>query len=242
MRLPILTLLTASFLLTSTPIWAQAKETTAPPSQETAEKRLELRSDFWYHLAATPAYALWQNNLHEGTHAIVGSLQGLSVKSYRPYPHTFRDRNGDRYFTYGRVTFDGTASRKDVGWIAGSPMILEAAIFVSSDILLGQIDQDSTVAPFLWFGGMAWPLFQFVYSTLTPKETDLTMVTRSLNMNYDIGVAAVTAVSIAGLARTVTRGHQVLLTEKGGAETDTDLAVVPIFGRGFQGLSVQGSF
>lgn len=223
-------------LFVTAPAVAQTKSDT--PGQKPPQ--LKLRSDFWYHVAATPAYTLWQLNLHEGSHVIAGAMSGLTVEAYRPYPHFFQKSDG-RHFTLGRAKFSGQTSRRGLGFIAAAPMVTEASLFISSDVMLGQINQDSPVAPFLWFGGMVYPLAHFMSSTLSPEETDLSMLAYSLDVNYDVGRAIIGAVSVVGIIRTVKRGHQVLFVEKADDPADA-VAVMPIVGSGFTGLAVQGSF
>lgn len=217
---------------------ASAQSTSDAKGKKTL--RLELRSDFWYHVAATPAYALWQINLHEGSHAVAGAMSELTIEAYRPYPHFYQATDG-RHFTLGRVKFSGQTSRRGLGLTAAAPMMTGATIFISSDVMLGQVNQDSPIAPFLWFGGMVYPLANFMFSTLSPDETDLSMLTYSLDVNYDVGRAIVGTVSVLGIIRTVKRGHEVLFVEKTDNPPES-VSVTPIIGNGLTGISLQGSF
>jgi hypothetical protein len=129
-----------------------------------------------------PLYTYQGLVLHEASHLIVGSLAGLKVESFKPYP--CKTKYYDRQ-VLAKVSFTDHAEGRADGWVALSPVMLDVTMFALSDILLNTtIDKHSKVAPYVWAAGMLLPLADMIMFTVGQNRfSDIAVTSRQLGIN-----------------------------------------------------------
>jgi|GEM_PF-3314955 len=229
----------------------------------------EVRDDIWWHLAAVPAYAFLQLNLHEGSHALTGLALGYSVNEYRPYPHmiTYREKVTETVctptatdggsgcvektgyvtrerFAFGSVDLRGSGDDWQKGLIYAAPVMTDVLLFTSADLTLTFIDRRSWAAPILYFAGMVAPWMDFTYNVVIGRsaQNDVSRWTSLAGADTDLIRFFGTCVAMAGLVRLILRGYDVFLIPAEGPTDGPTLTVMPMSGPGMAGLALGGSF
>jgi hypothetical protein len=127
------------------------------------KEKLQFRKEMLWHLAALPAYAFLQLNIHEGSHALMALAVGAKIVSYCPYPHVYT-YDGRHYFVYGSTLITDVKTKNREAMIDLVPYLSDLSIFTITDLLIsfGAVNPHSFFGGTLYFVGMVMPFMDFV--------------------------------------------------------------------------------
>ncbi|OGL74547.1 hypothetical protein A3C96_01290 [Candidatus Uhrbacteria bacterium RIFCSPHIGHO2_02_FULL_60_10] len=194
------------------------------------------------NLAALPAYALTQDFLHEGSHALWAVVQGHEVTAFKPYPH-FEDYGGQHHFLFGSMAVAGVLTKQQEALMLAGPTITDLTIFTASDLLLTYgVSADAWYAPIIFMAGMLWPTIDWITTmNAWSPNTDVNRFCRLTGTNR----VALTVVGDALIAVAVWRllhhGKSIFLTKEPTAASRA-VTVAPVIGGTFTGLALAGTF
>lgn len=207
-----------------------------------AEKETELEFDkakLW-NLAGLPAYFFLENFLHESSHALAAKSFGGEVYSFKPYPH----RTTDGVFLMGGFTLAGKElSKRENATVAIAPYLTDAALFISTDLLLsyGAVNPKSAGGLILYSVGMLAPLVNFVYNAHGfGKYNDFVRFSQDTGVNRYTLLVITEGLSFIAAYRLIAQGLNVFFDE---VKVDAPaVTLAPFFKNGATGLSLLSAF
>jgi hypothetical protein len=205
--------------------------------EKPATSKYRLRSDIWPHLIVQPLYMFLELNIHEGSHVLAAKLYGYEIFSYKPYPH-FVYQNNERNFVFGATEIQGNITGEELAVIVATPLITDVTLFISSDILLSNLNSDSRAAPVFFFAGMVWPWLDFVVSINASAEgSDTAIWAKETGIGRPLAIILGDSLAALGLWRVIHHGKHALFTVN-RKEKRQSLYIVP----GGGGIALGASF
>tara|TARA_B100000315_G_scaffold258956_1_gene312936 strand:+ start:1500 stop:2192 length:693 start_codon:yes stop_codon:yes gene_type:complete len=194
-------------------------------------------------LATIPLAYMSEIMLHEGSHALTGTIYGLELERISFFPDYVDLGGGKKKFYLGHVKFKDRhlASPAESAHISMAPYIMHAILFSTSEVLFetGVVPHDSYVAPILFMMGEVAPWVSFTKSVI--KSADFENFEESTGVHPGITRSVGVMISIVGACLIVRRGMKIF-RKPAIRPKKSFLKIMPALGRGQAGLALQLNF
>ncbi len=180
------------------------------------KSKLQFRKEMLWHIAALPAYAFLQLNVHEGSHALTALAVEAKVVGYKPYPHAYTF-NGEHYFAWGSTLMTNIKSEKRLIMITLAPYLADINIFIAADLLisLGAAPPHSVFGGILYFIGMVMPLVDFAVNVNGFSENnDFSRLSQLTGVHRAVYCVAGNAMAAVAIWRLLSVGKKVFFKKK----------------------------
>lgn len=203
----------------------------------------QIRSRLWWNALALPLYAVAQVTIHEGSHALVGTLFGGRVIDFSPYPHRITQADGQSTFVFGAMYMEGKFTRGQDSLILSAPGLTNLLIFAAADAALAHSPAEAWYGPALFLAGLVFPLADWTANVNDlNRYADASRLAANMGWNRWAVLAAGDAIAAVGVWRVMHHGRRLFIKENERAADRTPVVFGPFSAGAMAGLSVAGQF